>query len=232
VPGLSFTVDGKNYTGTQTFSWAVTSQHTWNTTATQAGSAGTQYVFTGWSNGTMTTVDYVTASSDTLSYTADFQTQYQLTTGVNLSLAGTVSPASGTYYNAGTIVHLGASAKPGYKFLNWTGNVANPSSASTTVTMNQPQNVVADFAVQVVFARIPSATVVGPTFFVDGAGYNRTPSTFWWLPGSAHKVGTNSPQTVNGTTYTFVKWSDGGAEDHSVTAPTTPTTYTVTFKTK
>ena len=229
--GLSYTAAGTNYNAAAAPFLVVGGQYAISTTSPQSGGTGTRYVWQNWSDSGAISHN-ITVPSTPASYTANFQTQYQLITGVNLSTAGTVSPASGGYYNAGAIVNLAASANPGYKFLSWTGNVANPNSASTTVTMTQPQTVIADFGVQVTVARNPSSPLVGPVVFVDGAGYNRTFPTFWWLPGSKHTLGTNSPQTVNGTTYTFVKWSDGGAENHSVAAPTTPATYTVTFSTK
>jgi len=42
-------------------------------------------------------------------------------------------------------------------------------------------------------------------------------------------IGATTPQTLNGKTYTFASWSDGGAASHEVTTPATDTTYTATF---
>jgi hypothetical protein len=52
VAGLSITVDGTTYTSPQTFTWTPRSSHTIATTSPQAGAAGTQYMFTQWSDGT------------------------------------------------------------------------------------------------------------------------------------------------------------------------------------
>src|SRR5258708_21253689 len=49
--GLALTVDGTNYTAPQTFQWAPSSTHTIAVASTQAGPAGTQYVFASWSDG-------------------------------------------------------------------------------------------------------------------------------------------------------------------------------------
>jgi hypothetical protein len=49
--GPSLTVDGSTYTSSTTLAWAVGSVHTVSTTATQAGSTGTQYLFGSWSDG-------------------------------------------------------------------------------------------------------------------------------------------------------------------------------------
>jgi glucose/arabinose dehydrogenase len=43
-------------------------------------------------------------------------------------------------------------------------------------------------------------------------------------------LGVVSPQTVGGTTYQFVSWSDGGAASHSISVPASNTTYTATYQ--
>jgi uncharacterized repeat protein (TIGR02543 family) len=42
-------------------------------------------------------------------------------------------------------VKLSAAATSGYTFSNWTGKVASSTSASSTITMNAPQTVTANF---------------------------------------------------------------------------------------
>jgi hypothetical protein len=65
---------------------------------------------------------------------------------VSPSGAGTTSPTPGTYSEAvNSVVPLNATPNPGYSFVNWTGGVTDPNSASTTVTMNQSQTVTANF---------------------------------------------------------------------------------------
>src|SRR5258708_29276092 len=85
--------------------------------------------------------------------------EYQLTTGVS-SGHGTVSPASGSYFPAGSTVSLLATADAGYVFSTWTGPVANPSSASTTVVMSGPTTATAQF--------------VAPDFSLSGSPGRRT----------------------------------------------------------
>jgi len=70
-----------------------------------------------------------------------------LITQASLAAGGTVSPPSGDY-PVDSVVILTATANPGYSFINWTGAVADPNNASTTVTMNQPQTVTANFIAQ------------------------------------------------------------------------------------
>jgi sugar lactone lactonase YvrE len=142
--GLAFSVDGTNYSGQQLFTWTIGSTHTIATTATQTPNAGVQDNFTSWSDGGALSHS-VTASASTTGYTANFNTAYLLTTAADPVSGGTVTPTSGTYYAANTVVALTAKKKTGYVFTDWSGNVANSLSATTTVTMNAPQAVSANF---------------------------------------------------------------------------------------
>ncbi|MGA6982751.1 MAG: Ig-like domain repeat protein [Candidatus Sulfotelmatobacter sp.] len=154
---LSITVDGTTYTAPQSFNWVVGSSHTLNTTSPQAGPSGSQYVWNSWSQGG-TQSQSLDAPSSTTTYTANFTTQYQLTTQASPSADGSVAPTSGNYYNSGTVVPLTATANTGYSFSNWTGNVANSTSASTSITMTAPQSVTANFTVVIVAT--PTSTSV------------------------------------------------------------------------
>ena len=59
---------------------------------------------------------------------------------------GTTNPAPGSYSDVeNSVVPLAAAPNPGNSFLNWTGNVADTLSASTTVVMNMDQTVTANF---------------------------------------------------------------------------------------
>ena len=190
--GLSYTVDSTTYTTPQTFNWVVGSSHSASTTSPQAGPAGSQYVFSSWSDSGSQSHS-VTAPTATTTYTASFNTQYQLTTAANPTAGGTVSPASGNFYNSGTAVPLTATANAGYNFVNWTGNVANSNNASTTVTMTAPQSVTANFSLIIVAA--PTTTSVSS---------NNNPS-FTSAPGNsvAFTATVTSNTTVNEGTVTF-----------------------------
>jgi glucose/arabinose dehydrogenase len=48
--------------------------------------------------------------------------------------------------------------------------------------------------------------------------------------GSNNSVIAPSRQTVNGSTYSFTSWSDGGARSHVIVAPATSTTYTANYR--
>ncbi|MFC1848265.1 DUF1194 domain-containing protein [Chloroflexota bacterium] len=60
---------------------------------------------------------------------------------------GTTSPVVGAHvYEHDTVVDISADHCPGWEFVNWTGDVANPSSPTTTVTMNSDKTVTANFS--------------------------------------------------------------------------------------
>jgi hypothetical protein len=71
------------------------------TSSPQPGPAGTQFVFSSWSDsGSLLHQIFVPATTSTL--TAVFKTQFQLTSAVLPPNPGTVKPSSGNYYDAGT----------------------------------------------------------------------------------------------------------------------------------
>jgi hypothetical protein len=71
---------------------------------------------------------------------------YQISLDGIPSGGGTVSPASGTFYPKNFVLNISATPNNGYQFVNWTGDpVANANSASTTITMDAPHTVHANF---------------------------------------------------------------------------------------
>lgn len=59
-----------------------------------------------------------------------------------------------------------------------------------------------------------------------------TPQTFCWQPGSTHTLSANSPVSIPGIPalrFIFSSWSDGGAQTHSITTPSSSTTYTASY---
>ena len=65
----------------------------------------------------------------------------------------------------------------------------------------------------------------GATFFV-------APHTFQFAIGSQHVIATMSTQTSAPDQYVFLNWSDAGAISHTITTPSTDTSYTASFKTQ
>jgi hypothetical protein len=59
---------------------------------------------------------------------------------------GTTTPGAGEIPEPqNTVVALAATPSPGFVFASWLGNVTSPTSATTTVVMNQPQTITANF---------------------------------------------------------------------------------------
>src|SRR5882724_1723280 len=143
TPGLSFAVDGTNYTGAQTFNWAPGANHTIATTSPQSGGAGVQYIWGSWSDGGV--VSHIVSPSVATTYTANFTTQYYLT--MSAGAGGSVSPASG-WNNSGAVTGISATASNGYSFGSWTGSGSGSFSGTNnpaSVTMNGPITETANF---------------------------------------------------------------------------------------
>jgi PA14 domain len=63
-----------------------------------------------------------------------------------------------------------------------------------------------------------------------GSSASTTPFTRTVIVGSHNTIAAPQAQTLNGASYAFVSWSDGGAAQHDVIASATPTTYTATYQ--
>lgn len=232
---LSITVDGTTYTAPQSFNWVVGSSHTLSTTSPQAGPAGSQYVWSSWSQGG-TQSQTVSAPSSATAYTADFNTQYQLTTLASPSADGSVTPASGQYFASGATIPVTATANAGFQFNNWTssgGSFDSTTSASTNFHMpSAAATVTGNFVpatTQITITTNPANLLVS----VDGGTLTAAPLVETWNQGSTHTIATTSPQSGGtGVQYAFSSWSDSGAISHSITVPSTATIYTASFATQ
>ena len=147
ITGPSFTVDNTAYTGTQVFSWTSGTTHTIATTSPQNFATGSRYNWTGWSDSGA--ISHTVSPSANMIYTANFTSQFLLTTSVSPSGSGTVTPlpvsALGDgYYDSGTSVQLTAAAGGGNAFLNWTGDLGT-SVNPQNITMSAPHSVTANF---------------------------------------------------------------------------------------
>ena len=224
--GVSYTFNGQTVTGSQTFQ-VVPGTYTLSTTTPQSLGAGTRAVFNNWSDAGAISHSVVVGSS-ALTITGSFTTQYQLTLAASPSNGGNVTPATGTFYDSGTVVNVSATANPNFAFTNWTGSVANANSAATTVTMDAPKSITANFtAFQPVTITVPA----GIQFSFNGTTYTGT-QTINAAPGM-YTLATTSPQSLGaGTQAVFNNWSDAGAISHSVTVAASPVNISGTFKTQ
>ena len=141
VPNLTFSVDGIDYVAPQTFDWIPGSPHTVATTTPQAGPAGTHYRFNAWSNSGA--ISHTLSAPDTnSSITAQFVTQYQLTTAVNPSSGGTIT--AGGLFDAGSSIVITAAPAAQYQFNGFSGDLSGATNPQTLV-MNAPGSVTANF---------------------------------------------------------------------------------------
>jgi hypothetical protein len=120
------------------------------TTPYPPGATGTRYICTGWIDGsgdipaTGSATSYSFTITQNCTITWAWQTQYQLTTSVSPANSGIVTPASGSWYDAGTVVSCNASAYAGYGFANWSGGLSGTENPKN-LTMNEPKSVTANF---------------------------------------------------------------------------------------
>jgi hypothetical protein len=223
--GRSLTVDSNACTAPCSFQWVVGSNHTIATAGTQAGGVGTQYVFANWSDAGAAS-HAITTPSSAATYTANFTTQYSLTTSASPASAGSITPAS-AWYNSGSVVSISATANANYQFSAFSGGLSGASSPQS-LTMSAPATVTANFNVLQTITSVPA----GLALTIDGGGCT-SPCTFYWSPGSSHTVATAATQAGGtGTQYVFSAWTDGGGLSHSVTTPSTPSTFTANFGTQ
>jgi hypothetical protein len=114
------------------------------------------YYFVNWS-GDVDTIANVNGYTTTItmmgdySITANFEVippgQFVLTTSSTAGGSVTTPGEESSPYDEGTTIDLVAEAEECYEFVNWTGDtVADPNSATTTITMDAAKNVTANFA--------------------------------------------------------------------------------------
>lgn len=223
VTGLTFTVDGTTYTTRQTLTLTSGSTHTIGLVSPQSLVAGTQYVFSQWSDGGGQTHTITIPSSPT-TYTVSFNTQYQLTMSVNPVGLGTVSPSAPTYYPAGTVVSIAENPVGNSAFTGWSGPVGSTSANTATVTMNAPASVTASF-------RATNPIAVSPTSVVLSYNQGTSPTAGTQVFGVT--AASNANFTVSGPSWISAA---GGSAPANVTAtinyaalPVGTTSGTLTF---
>jgi hypothetical protein len=220
-------VDGAPIATPQTFTWLSNSLHNLTAAGTVTGGTGTRYVYQSWSDSGAQS-HTVTVPSSATTYTASYQTQYYLT--VQAGVGGTVSPSS-AWEDAGASVQIQAYPDGEHAFSSWSGSGEGSYGGTVNpryITMSGPVTESATFGQTVQVAVTSSPTGSG---YVAADGTNiATPQTLTWVVGSNHTVTAYSPISCGtGCQYTFVSWSDSGAQSHNITVSTL-TTITATFQ--
>ncbi|MGO9590429.1 MAG: choice-of-anchor Q domain-containing protein [Candidatus Acidiferrales bacterium] len=110
----------------------------------------------------------------------EFQVQETepLTILISPPAGGSTTPPAGLNNEPlGSVTPLTATPNPGYTFQNWLGNVTNPSSASTTIVMDEPQTVTANFVACTCAMDVSTSIGVIGSGFVLNIGTGRIAQT-------------------------------------------------------
>ena len=193
------------------------------------GTRDTRSIFQSWADGGSANPRTIVASAGTPSYTMQFGTQHRLVRTVSPPGAGSVS-GTDDYYNAGASVQVSATANSGYQFSGWSGS-ASGTSNPTTVTMDAPKSVVANYSLLSTFT---SAIAVQLVITGTGcaAGTYTTPITLAWSPGANCSVSFNGTQTSGDVRSSFSKWSDGPTSNPRTFTATAGASYTIEWNTE
>mgnify|MGYP001239190332 CR=1 FL=1 len=146
-PQLNIKVDNTSYLGAAQFNWNVNSTHVIQAISPQV-SGNTRYVFTNWSNSGDTT-QTITVSSGTSEYTANYKTQFKLSTSAQPSGIPVTIAVGNQFYDSSTV--LTVSPNPlslqyngkTYYFNRWLGAGVGSytgTNSSFQVTMTNPIN--------------------------------------------------------------------------------------------
>jgi hypothetical protein len=124
---------------------SVTSAGYWSTPSTVAGNTTSQEYATPYTSGYM----YVpNENAQVIPFTSDYKVAF----AVSPAGTGSISPASTTFYPAGTQLVLDSAPNAGYHFASWKGSSTkitfdNASAPSTVATINAPGTITARFTV-------------------------------------------------------------------------------------
>src|SRR2546425_4914955 len=227
--GRQITVDGTDYAAPQTFSFVVGTSHTLSVTSPQSGGAGSQFVWTSWSDGGGQSHS-ITVPSTPTTYTANFKTQFQVTFDASANVK-----ADGT----GTIVTVDASAKtasdlPVSEFV--------ASSASVTYSYTSPVTTAAATkqyrwtSTSGLLQTLQTNTLAHSTALTSPATYTAQFQVTFDASANVKADGTGTIVTVDASAKTasdlpFSKFVDSGASvTYSYTSPVTTAAATKQYR--
>ena len=217
-------VDGNAITTPYTFAWTTGSNHTLQAISPVSGGTGTQYVYTGWSDGGAQTHTYTVPGSST-TVTANYKTQYQATFNYHVSGGGSGYSAPSVNYTSLGSQHS-VTAGP-------TATVWADSDSTYTYTNNPLTGSGSSerwYASSGTSGTITSFITINPTYYHQY--YLTVPSAYgsptgqgWYNAGSSASFGVTTPASGGaGVQYVFTSWSGSGngsyngtSNSHSVT---------------
>jgi membrane-bound inhibitor of C-type lysozyme len=240
--GVQVEVGGTRYTDSQTFTWQKGSTHTLRAVTPQTGNDAYNYTFDHWSDGGAE--EHTVSPQEDTTYTAYYNSDNPNVTvtvevspqgkGLQIEVGGTRYTDSQTFTWLKGSTHTLRAVTPqtgndgyNYTFDRWSdgGGVEHTVSPQEDTTYTayytgDNRNVTVTVGI--------SPQGKGLQVQVGGTRYTQD-QTFTWQKGSTHTLRAITPQNgSDGQTYTFYHWSDGGAEQHTVT-PQEDATYTVYY---
>ncbi len=141
--GLNISVDGKNYSTPISFPWATNESHIVDGPIQSTGATGTRYAFDHWgdvNNGSPRTFANLTSAG---TFTLNFALQYQVTTLVSPTAAGTLTGAG--WYAPNATVTLQATPAQGFNFSSYSNGV-NSTNNPFQFTITAPVQANVNFA--------------------------------------------------------------------------------------
>jgi len=193
-PGRWIWVDGAFQIGPRSFAlpydagWAEGTVHNVNVLISPQlpFSINTRYPFTGWSDGGAQSHD-ITATAESSTLTANFNTQHAPVFYVNQSCAGslTVTPSSpDRYYDLGTVLSYQVATNPGWELAEWREDLTGRDNPQMLAVSGE-QLLIADFntvpaPIKITSLDPPSAQAGGKalTLTINGTGFTASTRTF------------------------------------------------------
>jgi hypothetical protein len=246
VSGLTIRLDGVNRVTPHSFFAAEGETHQLFVTSPQFTGPADRYIFKEWEDGSTDPTRSVTIPDSDFAYSATFQYD-PLATMTVLSSPGPgvtvrvdqvnrTTPFTG-YYETSTTHALFVPSPQNlpnrqYVFKSWEDGSTNPNR---TVVLGDSVGTYTYTAFFDVFSEVPVTVTTNPPnarVIVDGVEY-QSPAALIWEKGKQHTIA--CPEffpTTEGTRLRFHHWSDKGAIEHVVTAPSSPATYTAFLTTQ
>lgn len=189
------------------------------------------------------TLTVVTNTAPVASITAPTASTYRA--GSQISFAGTATDAqetlAGTRFSWEIVLHHDAHTHPALGPVTGTSGtytIPNTGETSTNVWYELRLTVTDSGGLVGTASRAIVPLTVTLTLASNPAGLALTldgqpctaPCVVGSVVGMLRTIGAVTPQTASGTSYVFGSWSDRGRASHTITTPSTSTTYTATFK--
>jgi hypothetical protein len=217
--GSSFIeVDGNPMITPHAFTWTIGSTHTLQALSPVAGPAGTQYIWTGWSDGGAQSHTYTVPISNA-TITANYQTQYLVTFNYQVSGGGSgYSAPSVNYTSLGS--RYSVTAGP-------TATVWVDSGSTYTYTNNPLTGSGASeqwYASAGTSGTISSYTTINPTYYNQyyltiSSSYGSPTGQGWYNAGSSASFSVTTPASGGtGIQYAFTSWTGSGSGSYSGTS--------------